>query len=109
MSRTAGLPESAPSWQDTGSAGNPASSESQTDSPEIVGKEAFLRLLVAQIKNQDPLNPADGLQFLTQLAQFSELEQMINIRQELEALRREIADGAAPTEDPADTGTPEAA
>jgi flagellar basal-body rod modification protein FlgD len=57
---------------------------SNTD--KLVNQEAFLQLLVAQIKNQDPLNPTDGVQFLTQLAQFSQLEQIIGIRQDLEAL-----------------------
>jgi flagellar basal-body rod modification protein FlgD len=46
----------------------------------------FLQLLVAQIKNQDPMNPADSLQFVSQLAQFSELEQVIGIRQDLETV-----------------------
>jgi flagellar basal-body rod modification protein FlgD len=45
----------------------------------------FLQLIVAQLKNQDPLNPADSVQFLSQLAQFSQLEQLIGIRQDLKA------------------------
>jgi flagellar basal-body rod modification protein FlgD len=45
----------------------------------------FLQLLVAQMKNQDPLNPTDSVQFVSQLAQFSELEQVIAIRQDLES------------------------
>ncbi|HYO84250.1 MAG TPA: flagellar hook capping FlgD N-terminal domain-containing protein [Bryobacteraceae bacterium] len=52
-------------------------------------KDTFLQLLVAQIKNQNPLNPADGTQFLTQLAQFTELEQMVAIRDEVTALRKQ--------------------
>ncbi len=63
-----------------------ASSPVRDRATEMVGKDAFLRLLVAQIKNQNPLDPADGVQFLTQLAQFSELEQLIQIRQGLETL-----------------------
>lgn len=58
--------------------------------PQVVTKDAFLRLLVAQIKNQNPLNPADGIEFLTQLAQFTELEQMLEIRKQLEALVRQL-------------------
>lgn len=54
-----------------------------TTKKDLVSQDAFLQLLVAQIKNQDPLNPADGTQFLSQLAQFSELEQLIGIRNEL--------------------------
>ncbi len=47
-------------------------------------KDDFLRLLVAQLSNQDPLNPQDGAQFVAQLAQFSSLEQLISIRQAAE-------------------------
>jgi flagellar basal-body rod modification protein FlgD len=50
----------------------------------------FLQLLVAQIKNQDPLNPSDGVQFLTQLAQFQQLEQSMNSGQDLAAIRTDL-------------------
>ena len=49
----------------------------------LANENTFLQLLVAQIKNQDPTNPTDSVQFLSQLAQFSQLEQLIGIRQEL--------------------------
>lgn len=42
-------------------------------------KNSFLQLLVAQLKNQDPLQPMDSTQFISQLAQFSALEQMSNV------------------------------
>lgn len=45
----------------------------------------FLTLLVSQIQNQDPLNPSDSTQFVTQLAQFSQLEQVIAIRSDIES------------------------
>ena len=66
-----------------------STSKSSTPSatPSIDGlatENTFLQLLVAQIKNQDPTNPTDSVQFLTQLAQFSQLEQLIGIRQELQ-------------------------
>lgn len=61
---------------------------------EQISKESFLQLLVAQIRHQDPLNPADGIQFLTQLAQFSELEQLIHMNEHLEAIRNGL-DGTA--------------
>ncbi len=44
-----------------------------------LGKDAFLQMLVAQLKNQDPLNPMDGTAFVAQLAQFSSLEQLQNL------------------------------
>jgi len=43
---------------------------------QTLGKDAFMKLLVNQMKNQDPLSPADNSQYLSQLAQFSSLEQM---------------------------------
>lgn len=51
-----------------------------------VTKDAFLQLLVAQVKNQDPLNPTDGVQFLSQLAQFTELEQLIGMRADVQQI-----------------------
>jgi len=62
-----------------------ASTASTAGSTTPPSKELFLQLLVAQIKNQDPLNPADSMQFVSQLAQFSELEQVIAIRNGVEA------------------------
>jgi flagellar basal-body rod modification protein FlgD len=44
-----------------------------------MGKDEFMRMLVAQLKNQDPLNPLQGEQMAAQLAQFSQLEQLENI------------------------------
>jgi flagellar basal-body rod modification protein FlgD len=46
-------------------------------------QEMFLKLLVAQMKNQDPLNPQDSVQYMSQLAQFSSLEQLTTINQKL--------------------------
>jgi len=54
-------------------------------------KEVFLKLLVAQIRNQNPLNPADGIEFVSQLAQFSQLEASIQMRTDLEAIRNVIS------------------
>lgn len=44
-----------------------------------LGKEEFLKLLVCQMQNQDPLNPQSDTEFVSQLAQFSSLEQMTNM------------------------------
>jgi flagellar basal-body rod modification protein FlgD len=67
-----------------------AGTQSTTKKDKLSDKDMFLQLLVAQIKNQNPLNPADGTQFLSQLAQFSELEQMTQVRTEIEALRADL-------------------
>jgi len=44
-------------------------------------KEQFLTLLVAQLENQDPMNPMDNQDFIAQLATFSSLEQLISINE----------------------------
>lgn len=46
---------------------------------DAMGKTEFLQLLVAQMKNQDPLNPMDGQEMAAQLAQFTQVEQLIEI------------------------------
>ena len=61
----------------------------------LATKDSFLKLLVAQIKNQNPLNPSDGVEFLTQLAQFTDLEQTVGIRSELESIRKILEKPAA--------------
>ena len=50
------------------------------------GEDTFLKLLVEQLKNQDPLSPMDGAQFVAQLAQFNSVEQLISINNKLEQL-----------------------
>src|SRR5579863_2520816 len=45
--------------------------------PQTLGQDAFLKLLMAQLKNQDPLNPTDDTEFVTQLSQFSLVEQSV--------------------------------
>lgn len=50
------------------------------------GEDTFLKLLVEQLKNQDPLNPQDGAQFVAQLAQFNSVEQLIGINSKLDQL-----------------------
>lgn len=72
--------------QESGAAGG---AESGIAPAGLAMKETFLMLLVAQIKNQNPLNPADGTEFLSQLAQFTQVEQLISIREELETMARQ--------------------
>lgn len=50
---------------------------------QSMGKEEFLSLLIAQLKNQDPLSPMDNTEFTAQMAQFSSLEQLFNVNDNL--------------------------
>ena len=60
------------------------SSDTQSRDPaQIMGKNDFLNLLVTQLQHQDPLNPAESTEFTAQLAQFSSLEQLSNINDNL--------------------------
>lgn len=52
---------------------------STTTKSSSLGKDEFLKLLITQLQNQDPMKPMDDSQFVAQLAQFSSLEQMSNI------------------------------
>ena len=48
-----------------------------------LGKDAFMQLLVSQMQNQDPINPQSNEDFIAQLAQFSSLEQMQEVNDNL--------------------------
>ncbi len=61
-----------------------AASGNYSNPKGTLDKDAFLQLLVAQMKNQDPLNPSGGDQMAAQLAQFSSLEQLQNINSTLQ-------------------------
>jgi flagellar basal-body rod modification protein FlgD len=65
----------------TDAAGKPAA----TTPNDLVKQADFLQLLVAQLQNQDPLNPLDSANFSAQLAQFSSLQQLVEINQRLAA------------------------
>lgn len=57
----------------------------QTGNSEL-GKDAFLQLLITQLQHQDPTNPMDDREFISQMAQFSSLEQMQNMTKAMESL-----------------------
>jgi flagellar basal-body rod modification protein FlgD len=63
-----------------------ASSAVSSATDSLANEQTFLKLFVAQMKNQDPANPMDGTQFVTQLAQFSQLEQSLQMRKDLDSI-----------------------
>ncbi len=71
-------------------AAQPSSAPAARPADNTVSKDTFLKLLVAQIRNQNPMSPADGIEFVTQLSQFTELEQIISMRQDIEAIRKSV-------------------
>lgn len=56
------------------------------DSATTTDKDLFLKMLVAQMTNQDPFNTQDPSQYITQLAQFNSLEQMMQLNDSMEYL-----------------------
>lgn len=71
-----------------------------TGSDPNVSKDEFLQLLVAQLKNQDPMEPVKNEDFLAQLATFSSLEQLIAIKDGINKLAAITTDGKTSGTDP---------
>ena len=58
---------------------------------DMLGKDDFLKLLVTELQNQDPLNPVDNKDSIAQLASFSSLEQMNNIANSMDSLTKSMS------------------
>ncbi|MCK6445882.1 MAG: flagellar hook capping protein [Planctomycetes bacterium] len=70
----------------SGISSNDPISMSGQDAMSKLDKDAFMKLLVNQMKNQDPMQPADNTQMIAQLAQFSSLEQMQSLNDNIVGL-----------------------
>lgn len=62
---------------------------------QTLGKDDFLKILMAQMTNQDPTEPLDNTQFVAQMAQFSSLEQMLNMSNNFEKLNTLVSSSQA--------------
>jgi flagellar basal-body rod modification protein FlgD len=73
----------------------------------LVNENTFLQLLVAQLQNQDPLNPdqQSGTQMVSELAQFSELEQVMGIGQNVQTITTDLGSQAAASGQASSTGS----
>jgi flagellar basal-body rod modification protein FlgD len=88
------------------SAATQASSKSTTSANDPLANQAtFIQLLVAQLKNQDPTQPVDGTTFVTQLAQFSDVEQNLGTRQDLDAISERYLGATTPPSASSSTGS----
>ena len=70
-----------------------SSAATETSPNSELGQDAFLKLLLTQMENQNPLDPSDPTEFLSQLATFSSLEQMSNISDGIDSLANLQASG----------------
>jgi flagellar basal-body rod modification protein FlgD len=69
---------------------NAAAPTTSTAKSAAMDKDAFLKLLVAQLSNQDPMNPVQGTEYVTQLAQFTAVEQSLAQSQKLDMLSAQL-------------------
>ena len=61
-----------------------------TLAPQTLNQDDFLKLLVAKLSSQDPLNPTQDSEFIAQMAQFSSLEQAKSMQSDIASLRAEL-------------------
>jgi flagellar basal-body rod modification protein FlgD len=71
----------------------------KTGATALAERDTFLRLLVAQMRNQDPLSPQDPIEFVSQLAQFSQLETLLAMRSSLAGIEQALTAPPAPSGD----------
>lgn len=70
----------------SGSSAASTTSTTSTQTESTLDRDAFLKLLITQLQNQDPMNPMENTEYISQLAQFTSLEQMQSVNTNLESL-----------------------
>lgn len=80
-----------PSTTGTGTSTTTSTTQSTSGAKAAVDYQSFLKLLVAEMKNQDPTNPMDSTQYVAQLAAFSQVEQSVQLNSKLTSLLQSSA------------------
>jgi flagellar basal-body rod modification protein FlgD len=78
---------------------------SSSGSNSLASQQTFLQLLVAQLQNQDPTQPVQGTEFVTQLATFTDVEQNLAVRQDVDAISNKFLGDVPSGGTVASTGT----
>ena len=71
-------------------AGNVTNATRDSNRTSVIGQDAFFKMLIAQLKNQDPTNPQGGTEFAVQLAQFASLERLTNLNATLTSQNQNV-------------------
>jgi flagellar basal-body rod modification protein FlgD len=103
------FPTTTQATSSSASASSPSSpsasaTQSSSSSNSLANQSTFLQLLVAQLQYQDPTQPMDGTTFVTQLAQFSDLQQNTGTRQDLDGIAKSYL-GSIPSQSTSSSST----
>nr|WP_084783527.1 flagellar hook capping FlgD N-terminal domain-containing protein [Paenibacillus sp. FJAT-26967] len=80
-------------WQDvtkTGMTNTASTKKAKEKDGSILGKDDFLKIMIAQLRNQDPMQPMQDKEFIAQMAQFTSVEQLSNMAAEMKLLRSSL-------------------
>lgn len=70
--------------------GRPSTGTEKKEAKSTLGKDDFLKILMTQMQNQDPMQPMQDKEFIAQMAQFTSVEQLTNMSGELKLLRQSL-------------------
>ncbi|WP_044478354.1 flagellar hook assembly protein FlgD [Paenibacillus antibioticophila] len=73
---------------------NYSSTNASTKTDNELGKDSFLKLMLTQMQNQDPLSPMDNKDMIAQMAQFTSVEQLVNISSQLSAMSQSLGNNS---------------